>query len=67
MHELSAEITGAHQDLKDRMGFNAAELISKKEWEVVACTYMLVSGNIQSVATNVVLGATALAHKAQGE
>lgn len=65
--ELSAEFPGIHQDLKDRMGFDAAKLIDDKGLQIVAVNYMLVAGNVYSVVENMKLGGASVLHKVTGE
>jgi phosphatidylethanolamine-binding protein len=51
------------QDLKDRWAFNAQHLLTKKNLEVVATTYMLVGGTLASAVDNVAMTAQAGVNK----
>lgn len=51
------------QDLKDRWGFNAYQLIKDKGLHVEAATYMRVGGTLKSAATNISLTAQAVVNK----
>lgn len=51
------------QDLKDRWGFNAYQLIKDKGLQVEAATYMRVGGTLKSAAANIGLTGQALANK----
>ena len=51
------------QDLKDRWGFNAYQLIKDKGLQVEAATFMRVGGTLKSAATNIRLTGQALMNK----
>lgn len=51
------------QDLKDRWGFNAHQLIKDKGLQVEAATYMLVGGTLKSAAANIALTGQAVVNK----
>lgn len=51
------------QDLKDRWGFNAHQLIKDKGLQVEAATYMRVGGTLKSAVTNIGLTAQAVVDK----
>lgn len=54
------------QDLKDRWGFNAHELIKDTGLQIEAATYMMVGGNLKSAATNIGLTGQAVFNKITG-
>lgn len=54
---------GAVQDLKDRWGFNAWELIEKKGLKVEAVSFMRVGGTLKSAAANMALMGQAVVNK----
>ncbi|KAI3392602.1 hypothetical protein diail_5476 [Diaporthe ilicicola] len=54
------------QDLKDRWGFNAHQLIKNKGLQVEAVTFMRVGGTLKSAAANIGLTAQAIANKVIG-
>ncbi|XPS79502.1 hypothetical protein M3J07_011502 [Ascochyta lentis] len=58
---------GEVQDLKDRWGFNAQELIEKKGLKVEAVNFMRVHGTLGSAATNAGLMAQAAVNKVLGK
>lgn len=64
-HKYSGAFEGKQdlQDLKDRWGFNAADFIKSKELEVVAATFMLVGGNVNSAADNLKMTAEGVKNK----
>ncbi|KAK7696977.1 hypothetical protein SLS64_014033 [Diaporthe eres] len=51
------------QDLKDRWGFNAYQLIKDKGLHVEAATYMRVGGTLKSAAANIALTGQAVVNK----
>ncbi|KAG6362576.1 hypothetical protein INS49_007668 [Diaporthe citri] len=51
------------QDLKDRWGFNAHQLIKDKGLQVEAATYMRVGGTLKSAAANIALTGQAVVNK----
>lgn len=51
------------QDLKDRWGFNAYQLIKDKGLQVEAATYMRVGGTLKSAAANIALTGQAVINK----
>lgn len=61
---MSGNQTQDVQDLKDRWGFNAHELIKDAGLRVEAATYMMVGGNLKSAATNIGLTGQAVINKA---
>jgi len=54
------------QDLKDRWGFNAQQLLEKKNLTVEAATYMFVGGTLKSAVDNVAMTAQASVNKVVG-
>lgn len=55
------------QDLKDRWGFNAYQLIKDHSLNIEAVTYMRVGGTLKSAATNVGLTGQAMVNKVSGD
>lgn len=53
----------AVQDLKDRWGFNAQQLIGKKSLKVKAVNFMRVGGTLKSAAANMAMMGQAMANK----
>jgi hypothetical protein len=51
------------QDIKDRWGFNAQQLIEKKGWKIEAATFMRVGGTLKSGAETSGMMAQAMASK----
>ncbi|KAJ0120709.1 carboxypeptidase y inhibitor [Diaporthe amygdali] len=54
------------QDLKDRWGFNAYQLIKNKDLQVEAATFMKVGGTLKSTAANIGLTGEAVVNKIIG-
>lgn len=55
------------QDLKDRWGFNAYQLIKDHGLNIEAATYMRVGGSLKSAATNIGLTGQAMVNKVSGD
>jgi phosphatidylethanolamine-binding protein len=51
------------QDIKDRWGFNAQQLIEKKGWKIEAATFMRVGGTLKSAAETTSMIAQGMANK----
>ena len=54
---------GEAQDLKDRWGFNAQEMIAKKGLKVQAVNFMRVGGTLKSAAANMAMTGQAMVNK----
>lgn len=54
------------QDLKDRWGFNAHQLIKDNGLQAEAATYMMVRGNLKSAAANIGMIGQAMVNKVSG-
>lgn len=54
------------QDLKDRWGFNAQNLLDEKNLKVEAVTFMRVAGTLKSAAANLGMTTQATVNKVRG-